>query len=140
MDFEKLIPCLFPFVFIFMWVGLMVLFSHLGGWARLAQHYQARSPFVGKKWHMRTGHMGWVGYGNCLTIGSNYYGLYLAILPFLRVGHPALFIPWDEISTSKSKWFWLSYLNFTFARTPSVTFGVPERLGNMILAGRSDVF
>jgi hypothetical protein len=89
---------------------------------------------------MRTGHMGWVGYGNCLTIGSNYYGLYLAILPFLRVGHPALFIPWDEISTSKSKWFWLSYLNFTFARTPSVTFGVPERLGNMILAGRSDVF
>ena len=43
--------------------------------------------------------MRWLtGYGNCLTVGANSYGLYLRILFLFRFMHPPLFIPWSEVS------------------------------------------
>ncbi|MCB9076221.1 MAG: hypothetical protein H6631_01365 [Anaerolineaceae bacterium] len=139
MEFGKFIPCLFPFVFIPMWCAVVFLLAVIGGWSRLAPYYQARSPFEGKKWGFRSGRMGMTNYNGVLTIGVNDYGLYLAVFPLFRVGHPPLFIPWYDITTSKSKKFFVSYLDFTFARMPSVTFRVPERLGDTLLAYRTDL-
>jgi len=47
-------------------------------------------------------------YNNYLTIGASPEGLYLALTVFfVRAGHPALFMPWSEISVSTiaSGWF-----------------------------------
>ena len=138
MDFEKLAPCLFPFLFVLLWVTVLFILATIGGWSRLAQYYQTQSQFEGKKWGFRSGRMGMTNYSGCLTIGANDYGLYLAVLPVFRVGHPSLFIPWYDITTSKSRKFFVSYWAFTFARVPSVTFSVPEKLGDTLLSYRTD--
>ena len=139
MDFEKVFPYLFPFFFIVMWVMVLYVLAYIGGWSRLAQYYQAPSKFGGKTWGFKSGRMGITNYSGCLTIGANDYGLYLAVFPLFRVGHPPLFIPWYDITTSKSRRFFISYLDFTFARSPSITFSVPEKFGNTLLAKRTDM-
>ena len=140
MDFEKFIPYLFPFFFISLWIIVSFVLANIGGWSRLAQYYETQSRFEGKKWSFRGGRMGMINYNGCLTIGVDDDGLYLAVFPLFRVGHPPLFIPWYDITTSKSRKFFVSYLDFTFARLPSVTFSVPERFGNTLLSSRTDVY
>lgn len=139
MDFENVFLCVFPFFFVIMWVVVLSLLANIGGWSRLAQHYQAQTKFQGKKWHFRSGRMGLTNYSACLTIGLNNYGLYVAVLPLFRVGHPPLLIPWSDITTSKSKHFWISYLDFTFAHVPTVTFKIPEQLGTTLLSFRDSL-
>ena len=140
MDFEKVFLCLFPVFFVMMWGFVLFLLAQLGGWSRLAQHYQAQTDFTGKKWRFKSGRMGLTNYSACLTIGANNSGLYVAVLPLFRVGHPPLLIPWADITTSKSKSFWISYLDFTFARAPSVTFKIPEQLGTTLLSLRDSPY
>jgi hypothetical protein len=136
MDFEAIFLCIFPLFFIIMWGFVLSILANVGGWSRLAQHYQAQTSFEGKKWHFRSGRMGLVNYKSCLTIGSNNYGLYVAALPLFRIGHPPLLIPWSDITTSKSKNFWISYMDFTFAYAPAITFKLPEQLGFLVTAQR----
>ena len=51
-------------------------------------------------------------YRNCLVIGANPAGLYLAVfLPF-RVAHPPLFIPWNEVTQSKTRIFFINMVRF----------------------------
>ncbi len=46
--------------------------------------------------------MRWMmGYNNCLTIGVDPMGLYLATMIVIRLGHPPLLVPWHEISVEK---------------------------------------
>ena len=139
MDFEKIFPYLFPFFFIFLWVTVLFILAYIGGWSRLAQYYQTQSTFEGERWNFKSGRMGVTNYSGCLTIGVNDRGLYLAVFPIFRVGHPPLFIPWYDITTSKSRKFLVSYLDFTFARMPSVTFSVAERFGDTLLSYRTDL-
>lgn len=139
MEFGKYILCLFPFAFVTIWCAVVFMLAVIGGWSRLAQYYQASSKFEGKTWGFRSGRMGITNYSGCLTIGVNDYGLYLAVFPLFRVGHPPLFIPWYDITTSKSRKFFIAYLDFTFARMPSVTFSLPERLGDTLLSYRTDL-
>jgi hypothetical protein len=139
MDFEKIFPYFFPFFFIFLWATVLFIVAYIGGWSRLAQYYQTQSKFEGKKWGFKSGRMGVTNYNGCLTIGANDQGLYLAVFPIFRVGHPPLFIPWYDITTSKSRKFLVSYLDFTFARVPSITFSVPERFGDTLLTYRTDL-
>ena len=46
----------------------------------------------------------WVGYKGALKVGTAPQGLYLAVWPILRLGHPPLLIPWAEISGSGETW------------------------------------
>ncbi len=46
--------------------------------------------------------MRWIaGYRNCLTVGCNHEGLYLATMPPFQFRHPPLLIPWDEITVTR---------------------------------------
>ena len=139
MDFEKIFLYLFPLFFIFLWAFVLVILAYIGGWSRLAQYYQTQSKFEGEKWGFKSGRMGMANYSGCLTIGANDQGLYLAVFPLFRVGHPPLFIPWYDITTSKSRKFFVSYLDFTFARMPSVTFSVPVGFGDILLSHQTDL-
>ena len=139
MNVENTFLYLSPFFFIFLWATVLFILAHVGGWSRLAQYYQTQSKFEGEKWSFKSGRMGLTNYSGCLTIGANDQGLYLAVFPLFRVGHPPLFIPWYDITTSKSKKFFVAHLDFTFARMPSVTFSVPEKFGETLLAYRTDL-
>jgi hypothetical protein len=140
MDIEKVLLCLFPVFFVGMWSFVLFLLANIGGWSRLARHYQTQTEFAGKKWHFKSGRMGLTNYSACLTVGANNSGLYLAVFPLFRVGHPPLLIPWVDISTSKSKRFWFSYLDFKFTQTPTVTFKIPEQLGTTLLSLRDSPY
>lgn len=39
----------------------------------------------------------WGNYNNCVNFGADQTGLYMAVFPLFRFGHPPLFIPWSEI-------------------------------------------
>jgi hypothetical protein len=136
MNFEVVVPFLFPVFFIAMWAFVLFLLALLGGWSHLAQYYQTQTTFNGQIWRFRSGRLGWVGYNGCLTLGANDEGLYLAVFPFFRIGHPPLFIPWYDITIAETKGFLSSYLEFNFTRVPSVRLRIPRTLGDVIVRQR----
>jgi hypothetical protein len=133
-ELEQFIPCLFPFFFVGMWVFVTYLVALIGGWKRLAAHYQSNSDFLGQQWSFSSGRLGVSNYSAALTVGANSSGLYLAVLLPWRPGHPPLFIPWQEINTSTSKSLWGAYVNFTFSRAPDVTLRLRKNLAEKLLA------
>ena len=138
MEFVDNLLCLAPILIIIMWVPLLLLASRTSGWSRLAGYYQFHSEFVGQKWRprFRYVYLGSGRYGNTLTIGANYHGLYLAMSSLFEFGHPSLLIPWKDITTAEHKGLIFSYLDFTFALEPTVKLRVPRKLGDEILAVR----
>lgn len=138
MQFEQIFPCLFPFFFIGMWIGVCFLLAFIGGWSRLAEAYQTQTEFVGKKWYFQSGRLGLTNYNGVLTLGANYYGLYLAVFPLFRAGHPPLLIPWSDISTAEHQGWMFSYLDFTFAKAPSRRLRLLRKAGEMIMMTKPD--
>jgi hypothetical protein len=77
--------------------------------------------------------MRWIaGYGNCLTVGANEDGLYLATFPLFPLGHPPLLIPWDEVSHSKRKMLFFAMVRFELGRETAVPFWVRETLAERL--------
>jgi hypothetical protein len=140
MQFEEILPLLFPIFFIGMWIVVSFLLAVIGGWSRLAGYYQSQAEFTGKKWHFQSGRLGLTSYRNCLIIGSNYDGLFLAVFPLFRVGHPPLLIPWSDIATAEHNGWLFTYLDFTFAQAPSIKLRVLRKVGDMITSMRTDSF
>jgi hypothetical protein len=139
MESEIIFLALFPIFFIGLWAGVLFLLALMGGWSSLAQHYQSQADFSGKKWYFQSGRLGWVNYNGCLTVGSNYRGVYLAVFPLFRPGHPALFIPWYDIRTTEHQGWLFAYRDFTFAKAPSVRLRVWRRLGDKLTAARTEM-
>ncbi len=79
-----------------MWCFLSWLLSRLSGWSRLARQYRSLRGIDGESAHMRTGKIGVVSYHSCLSFRVNDDGLRIAVAFPLRLGHPPLFIPWDQ--------------------------------------------
>lgn len=90
---------IFPAYFVAIWLLVSAVISFIGGWTALAKRFRLMEPFVGERWAGQSAQMRWIaGYGNCLTVGVSPEGLYLAMMPLFRFRHPALQVPWDEIS------------------------------------------
>ena len=126
---------LYIFFFIVLWTGICQLISTTGGWKKLGRDYRAAAPFDGKKlWFKNAGMRYWTNYNNCLIVGVNKYGLYLAVIPIFRLGHPPLFIPWTEISTEAgSRRFFVDFVKFKFAKQPDVPVLFSKKLAARIL-------
>ena len=91
------LPWLFPFLFLAVFLLVMFLLSAMSGWRRLAHQYRAHGPAPASRRYLCWGQMGPVYFRNCLTVGGDERGLYLAVfLPF-RLFHPPLLIPWSEL-------------------------------------------
>ena len=121
----------FPFGFVNfagLWVAFSVLLSRIGGWATLARQYGCSGEFAGDRWRFQSGQMRYlVGYNNCLTVGANREGLYISlVVPFL-LGHPALFIPWREISVSRKKVLWFKRVQLGLGCELPIPFQISER-------------
>lgn len=64
-------------------------------------------------------------YGNCLRLGANGDGLYLAVLFLFRFMHPPLLVPWREIKVRRKKrWLFGESVIFTMG----VDLGIPLRI------------
>jgi len=125
----------FPIFFIALWVGGSYLIASMGGWSALAKHYSTQSPFAGEYFRFQSGSLSlFANYGNCLTLGSNTEGFYMAVLFIFRAGHPSMFIPWEDITHQHKKKWLFSLVELQFAKSPgnnlSITKGLAEKLSN----------
>lgn len=68
------------------WYAVVWFLSLAGGWQRLARDYAAGSRSV-------FGMVGWVSYRFVLTVHVAGDGIFIAVMPLFRIGHPPLFIP-----------------------------------------------
>jgi len=130
-NLESFIP-----ISIGVWIGISLLVSRVSGWASLAKYYRSSESFQGERVHLQSGAHRWkTSYNNCLTVGMNYYGLYLSVFLILRFGHPNIFIPWADVSAVKKRGLLTPCVEFRFRQTPTIPFRVSERLGRRIVEG-----
>src|SRR5579872_6088914 len=124
----------FPLIFAGLWMGIGLLLSWIGGWQALAGRYRATQPFTGERFWMKSAAMGSVGYRNSVNLGADSSGLYLAVFPLFRVGHPPLFIPWSDISFSEERRWLLKGVRLQFREAPVVSLLIPTPLATRIFA------
>jgi len=105
---------IFPAYFAALWLLVSAVISFIGGWTKLAGVFRSGKPFIGQQWTGQSGQMRWIaGYGNCLTVGCNPEGLYLATMALFRFRHPPLLVPWSEISISQRKILFFRFVRFS---------------------------
>lgn len=85
-------------LFPLLWCGVSFLLAHLSGWSRLAARFRTADEPKGRPLFMQPGRIGMVRYTRCLTLHLAEGGMYLAVFPLCRPGHPRLFIPWAEFN------------------------------------------
>lgn len=83
------------------WCFLSWLLSRLSGWSLLAQHFKDSGAEPDgedvEAARFRTGRLGAVTYHSCLHFRVGSDGLWISVALPLRLGHPPLFIPWDQV-------------------------------------------
>jgi hypothetical protein len=106
-----------------LWCGVCLILAHTGGWARLAKKYAANITHArseGRHFSMQSGRVGWVNYNGCLTVQTTDQGLHVAVWPMFRIGHPPLFIPWNEVRGAHTvRFLWVENVKFQVGE-PSV--------------------
>ena len=116
------------------WVGSSFALATIGGWRRLAEVYRLGDKFRGDQFRLRSARMRWgAGYSNCLMLGANEHGFYMAIFFPFRLFHPPLFIPWSDIGVARKNGWLYKYLDFAFLKAPGVCLRLPENLGRALL-------
>ena len=119
------------------WFLIVFLVAAVSGWRALAREYRSELPFTGRTWRFRTARIGVSRYKNALTIGVNPSGLYLAMFPMFRPGHPPLFIPWHDVAVTSESRFLGNVVVFTFRRA-GARLELWEPLGREVLEAAGD--
>lgn len=88
----------FMVFFATLWIPICLILARFSGWSHLADTFRLTEPFTGRKWRFRSARFRrFTSYSNALTFGASSAGLYLAVLPLFRAGHPPLLIPWQYV-------------------------------------------
>jgi len=92
-------PPFFVLYFIAVWALVSYLIGQLSGWSILSRRFRDTGAFYSYQWAFQSFRLGTLcgKYSNCANLGADETGLYLAVFPLFRIGHPTLFIPWPEI-------------------------------------------
>jgi hypothetical protein len=125
---------LFAFLpFIVFWVVIVKLIARTGGWRALAASYKAAYPFEGTKFRFQSARLRRkMSYNNVLTVGANRDGIYLKMSFIFRIGHPPLFIPWEDVSVSTARVMWTTTIKLEFAKCPKVPLMIRKRLAKKL--------
>lgn len=115
------------------WLFASIFVSRMSGWHDLARRFALQGEFPAERFRYRSARMKHgMNYNNCLTIGASPVGFALAMPWLFRSSHPALFIPWSEISCFKTKVLWLPMVQFQLGRENPIPFAVREALAEQI--------
>jgi hypothetical protein len=126
--------CLIGSVFACGYTGIMLALGWASGWWRLAKHYR-RTTQVDQRWHpVFFGSVGWIWYGNGFAVSPTAEGLFLEAWLPVRIGHPPLFFPWDDVSVERVAYLSGSRYQFRFAKADGVVVELSGTLGDKILA------
>jgi len=81
------------------WAFTFYVLAAIEGWLILSKRFRFKGRFYGEVRPFQSGWMRfYVHFGNCLFVGADESGLYLALFPLFRLWHPPLLIPWSEVS------------------------------------------
>ena len=130
---------IFPCYFLTLWLFVSAAASYVGGWTILAKRFRFTASFPGEKWHLQSGQMRWMAaYGNCLTLGCNHQGMYLATFPLFRFRHPPLLIPWDEIRISRTQILFFRFVRLELGREADIPLYLRPRLADKLKRAAED--
>ena len=114
-------------------VVVLVIISHVGGWASLAEQYRCPEPFTGANWNFQRGQFRWLaGYNNCLRVGADSHGLFISVFPLFRIAHPPLYVPWREISVTRKRVFWIRQVQLLLGHELKIPFTIRESLAKKL--------
>jgi hypothetical protein len=84
--------------------------------------------------------MRWTNYANVVRIVAGEDTIYISILFLLRLSHPPLCIPWNEIKISRTKVLWRSCVVLTLGDQERIPLRISERMArNLGIMGRLPV-
>ena len=130
-----------PLLIAAIWVGTSALSAQLSGWSRLAEVYSSSMPFTGQSWRLQSVQMRWsMHYNTCVTVGASPQGLALSMFIFMRPGHGPLFIPWPEVSATRTRVFLRTLVELRFQRAPGIPLRISPRLSARLAAASGGVF
>jgi hypothetical protein len=129
----------FPLYFGAIWCFVCAILSYIGGWSALASRYRLHSAYVGVRWSFQSGQMRWrVGYSNCLTVGGNPRGLYLAALALFRFRQPPLLIPWEEVTVIRRRFLFVSWVRLELGREAQIPLSISTKLAERLRVAAGD--
>jgi hypothetical protein len=129
----------FPLYFAALWCFVCALLSYIGGWTALAKRFGCQSAFAGACWRFQSGQMRWyVNYGNCLTVGCNADGLYLAVMPLFRFRQPPLLVPWEEITVTRRRFLFIHWVRFGLGRELDIPLSIRTKLAERLRVAVGD--
>lgn len=117
-----------PLLFVLEWPVICLIAAWTSGWRVLAREYRFNARFEGKCFRFVTGKMGHANYGGSMTLGVNSEGMLMSINLFLRLGHPPLFIRWEDLDAKIERYFWIERVVFSFKKFPGIRFAISKGL------------
>lgn len=128
-----LILVLFPIAMGIMLTLVGHILALVGGWRALAAAYPATEEPPGERFYWRSLKLGWVGYNNCVNLIAGRFGLHVAVVLFLRIGHPPFYLPWSEIEIVPRQGWIFKYLEFRARKVPQVPIQILRHQAEPIL-------
>ena len=112
------------------WTSVSFGIAKLGGWRLLAQRFRFDGMFTGTVWRWQSGAFRRIAsYNGALIIGANESGIMLTTMFFFRLGHPALFIPWSEITVQERISLFGTLVDLKLGLVEQVPFTIRQELG-----------
>jgi hypothetical protein len=115
------------------WCAICFFISLLTGWFDLSRRFKRQSDPYGETKsagpffytvYMRL----WSRYSSSIRLIAASDALYLSVLFPLRIGHPPLRIPWDEIRFSRTKFFFRTYIVLTLGNEEKIPMRISLRM------------
>lgn len=129
-------PYIFPFYFAALYALAMYWIALVGGWRLLAKRFRLQGTFAGEKWTRQSAAMRWLTrYNNILTIGADGAGLYVVPFVLFRAWHPALFVPWSEITDiQETQFLFIKFVMMRLGRAEEIPFKIRASLAAKLQA------
>lgn len=139
-----LIPAVFLVVVVVIfavggWFLVPIIAQHFkgaaGGWSRLSEVYATTRQLPTRLLRRQTVVVGRVLYRNCITVGFDDIGLYLATgFPISIFGKRALFLPWTEfMRVDEGRLFWSRAAVLSLGEPVVGTITMPMELFNNVI-------
>mgnify|MGYP001793864918 CR=1 FL=1 len=134
---EALLVLLTIAVFPAFWCLVVFLIAKLGGWQQLAEAYRIEQYPTGRsrrRGGLQTIYLNKSRYKGSVTIDYDEYGLYMQTMILFRIGHPLLYIPWEDVTVhpKMDRGFFFNKFDFTreltFSQRPNVRIVFSKRL------------
>jgi len=110
------------------WVATSVAVSLLG-WARVAEQYAWDGALPSRRFRFRSaGFRRGAGYNFGVNFAVDDEALYVWVLPFLRIGHSPLRIPWSDIEPHAVRAGLVRRVDLELARVPRTALRITPRL------------